>query len=91
MISVKFEREQKDGLLFSAVYVAGDRLEFHNDIAWKLLERGREYDIHWRTLGPTGSSLVISKTAGGAADKIVNSVIRDEDQGRVSDFTLFTV
>jgi hypothetical protein len=91
MTAVTFVREQKDGLLFSAIYVEDQLLRFENDRAVADLTIGKQYDIYWRIAGPTGSSLAVSKSVGDAAPiAIVNSAIRASDKGRRRDFRLFT-
>lgn len=91
MTSVIFRREHKQHLEFSAVYVADTLLPFVNDEVQLDLEAGRQYDIYWRIMGPTGSSLVVTKSRGGEDPlTIVDSAIRASDKGRRRDFTLFT-
>lgn len=90
MITVVFEREHKDGLLVSEIYVRGKRVAFQNErAAWVLPDEG-PHVIHWRIFGPTGSSLVVTRAVGdGEPETIVKSEIEPEHKGRLSDATLF--
>lgn len=90
MITVMFEREHKDGLLLSEIYVRGKRVAFQNDrAAWVLPDKG-PHVIHWRIFGPTGSTLVVTRAVGeGKPETIVTSEIEAEHKGRHSDATLF--
>ena len=90
MTTVTFTRDEGD-LFLSAIYVEGDRLVFdQNHQAEKDLEVGSLCDIHWRIAGPSGATLLVSKTVNGVERPIVQSSI-PEGADRLSDFKLFKV
>lgn len=89
MISVKFTRKKTD-LTITAIYVKDQRLTFHDEVAFQLLEPGERCDIHWRIMGNPGGQLIVTKSVNGADEKIVKSAI-PAGKDRLSDFTDFTV
>jgi hypothetical protein len=90
MTIVTFTRDEGD-LFLSAIYVEGERLVFDdNHEAQKDLEVGALDDIHWRIVGPSGATLLVSKTVNEVTRQIVQSAIPD-GADRLSDFKLFKV
>lgn len=93
MAVIRFAREHRDGLKYSAIYIDNKLLPFDGDgIGHADLESGRAYNISWRILGPLDASLVVVHLGHGGV--IVDSAIREEDivtppDGRRSTFSFF--
>ena len=91
MPKVKFERKHHDGLTHSAVYVAGNRLEFTGDEAEISLEKGEIVDVYWRIAGASKAKFSLKATVGSNTHKIVHKYEIPKRRQRKSEFAFFEV